>query len=71
MSDAQADLLEAITRQGNVKKAKDLVETTQQEYIQDEIKARVQEETVRKVHQKQADKEMDVRTLGLVLAGNL
>ena len=63
LTDAQADVLEAINRTANVKKVKELVDATQQEYINAEAKARVQEETVRKVNQKQVDKAMDVRLI--------
>ena len=61
MTDAKADMLEAINRRANVQKVKDLVDSTQQDYIQAEVKARVQEETVRKVNQMRVDQAMDVR----------
>ena len=41
--------------------AKEMVDTQQQEYIMAEQKARAQEETIRKVHQKEANHAMDVR----------
>ena len=66
MTDAQADLMEAINRKAGVKKAKDLLDTAQQEYVQADLKARAQEETVRKVNQKVVDKAMDV-SCGLVV----
>ena len=61
VTDSQVDVLEAITRKVSVKKAKQMADATQQEYILDEAKARVQEDTVRKVNQKMVDKAMDVR----------
>ena len=61
MSDAQAEVLESIARRAGKKKAQELYDTTQQEYILAEAKARSQEEAMRKVHQKQVDKAMDVR----------
>lgn len=59
MSDAQADVVEAITRKASVKKAKALQDETQKEYVQADVKARAQENTVRKVNQKMAAKAMD------------
>lgn len=59
VSDAQAEVLESIVRQASKKKAQELSSTTQQEYILAETKARSQEEAVRKIHQKEADKAMD------------
>ena len=53
-------MLEQIVRKANVKLAKEMADTQQQEYIVAEKKARAQEETMRKVHQKEADKAMDV-----------
>ena len=44
--------------------AKEMVDTQQQEYIMAEQKARAQEETIRKVHQKEANHAMDVRARG-------
>ena len=66
MSDAQAEMLEAINRRASIKKAKAMVDQTQQDYIQAEIKEKVQEDMVRKVNQKQADKAMDVSLLDRV-----
>ena len=54
------NVLEEINRQASVKKVKELVDTTQKEYISADAKARVQEDTMRKVNQKQADMAMDV-----------
>jgi hypothetical protein len=61
VSDAQVEVLESIARRASKKQANELSDTTQQEYILAEAKARSQEEAMRKVHQKQADKAMDVR----------
>ena len=41
-----------------------MADTQQQEYIMAEQKARAQEETVRKVHQKEANHAMDVCARG-------
>lgn len=60
VSDAQAEVLESIVRKASKKKAKELFDKTQQEYIRADAKARTQEEAMRKVHQKQVDKAMDV-----------
>lgn len=65
VSDAQAEVLESIVRQANKKKAQELSNATQQDYIMAEAKARSQEEAVRKIHQKEADKAMDVSHLSL------
>lgn len=61
VSDAQVEVLEAITRKASIKKAKKMADDTQKEYIQDEAKARSQEAAVRKAHQKEVDKAMAVR----------
>ena len=60
VSDAQAEVLESIARRASKKKAKELSDATQQEYILAEAKARSQEAAVRKIHQKEADKAMEV-----------
>ena len=59
-SPAQAEVLEEIVRKASIKTAKEMADAQQQEYIQAEQKARAQEQAMRKVHQKQADKAMDV-----------
>lgn len=59
-SAAQAEVLEAIVRKASIKTAKEMADAQQQEYIQAEQKARAQEQAMRKVHQKQADRAMDV-----------
>jgi len=59
VTDSQVEVLEQIRRKANVKLAKEMADTQQQEYILAEQKARAQEETMRKVHQKEADKAMD------------
>ena len=59
-SEAKSDVLSEISRKASIKKAKQLAEDTQQQYIIAERKARSEEETVRKIHQKQADKAMEV-----------
>ena len=73
-------VLEAITRKASVKMAKNLVANTQQEYVQAELKARAQEDTVRKINQIQANRDMDVSlctcsdgvdTLGTLLIASL
>ena len=60
-SEAKSDVLSELSRKAAIKEAKELANTTQQEYIRAEQKARVEEDTVRKVHQKQADAAMQVR----------
>lgn len=70
MSDAQAEVLESIARRASKMKAKELSDATQQEYILAEAKARSQEEAMRKVHQKQVDKAMDVRHIYIYLSSN-
>lgn len=60
-SEAKGEVLSELVRKASIKKAKQLAEATQQEYVTAEQKARAAEETVRKVHQMQADKAMDVR----------
>ena len=57
------EVLEQIRRKANVKLAKEMADSQQQEYILAEQKARAQEETMRKVHQKEADKAMDVSAM--------
>ena len=57
-------MLEQICRKANIKKAKEMADTQQQEYIMAEQKARAQEETIRKVHQKEANHAMDVCARG-------
>ena len=54
-SEVKSEVLTEISRKAAVKEAKQLADTTQQGYILAEKKARVTEDTVRKVHQKQAD----------------
>ena len=71
VSDAQAEVLESIIRQASKKKAQELSEATQREYVQAEAKARYQEEAVRKIHQKEANKAMDVSHLSLSLSLSL
>lgn len=65
VSDSQVTVLEAINRRASIKDAKEQAESTQKEYIQAEAKARAQEDTVRKVHQKQVDLAMDVSLYGV------
>ena len=60
VSDAQATVLEDINRRANRKSAHEMEDAVKQEYIQAERKSRAQEEAVRKVHQKEVDKAMDV-----------
>ena len=60
MSDSQVIVLEEISRKSNIKVAKEQADSTQREYIQADTKARVLEDTVRKVNQKAADLAMDV-----------
>ena len=64
ISDSQTEVLEQICRKANIKMAKEMVDTQQQEYIMAEQKARAQEETIRKVHQKEANHAMDVCARG-------
>ena len=71
VSDAQAEVLESIVRQASLKKAQELSKVTQQEYVMADAKARSQEEAVRKIHQKQADRAMDVSALSLSLVLSL
>ena len=59
ISDSQTEVLEQICRKANIKMAKEMVDTQQQEYIMAEQKARAQEDTIRKVHQKEANHAMD------------
>ena len=61
ISDSQTEVLEQICRKANIKMAKEMVDTQQKEYVMAEQKARAQEETIRKVHQKEANHAMDVR----------
>ena len=65
LSDAKAAVLESIAREAGKKEAKIMAETARQEYMTAEAKTRSQEETMRKVHQKQADRAMDVSGCGL------
>ena len=58
-------MLESIAREAGKKEAKIMAETARQEYMTAEAKTRSQEETMRKVHQKQADRAMDVSGCGL------
>lgn len=67
VSDAQVEVLESIARRAGKKTARELANATQQEYIQAEAKARSQEEAVRKIHQKEVDKAMDVRKPSITL----
>ena len=60
-SEAKGDVLSELTRKASIKEAKQLADATQQEYVRAEQKTRAVEDTVRKVHQKQADRAMDVR----------
>lgn len=64
-SEAKGEVLSELARKASIKKAKQLAEATQQEYVAAQQKARVAEETVRKVHQMQADKAMDVRLISI------
>ena len=59
-SEVKSEVLTEISRKAAVKEAKQLADTTQQDYILAANKARVAEDTVRKVHQKQADAAMQV-----------
>lgn len=49
-----------VTILANVKEAKAQKDATQKEYEQDEIRARAQEDAIRQVNQKMADKAMMV-----------
>lgn len=49
-----------VTILANVKEAKAQKDATQKEYEQDEIRARAQEDVIRQVNQKMADKAMMV-----------
>lgn len=49
-----------VTILANVREAKALKDAAQKEYEQDEKRARVQEEAIRQVNQKMADKAMTV-----------
>ena len=60
MTDSQVTVLEEINRKASVKQAKQMADQQQQEYIQAEKKSRTQEDTVRLIHQKQADNAMKV-----------
>lgn len=62
-SDVKSDVLSEITRKAAIKEAKELADATQLEYVRADQKSKAGEETVRKVHQKQADKAMDVRSI--------
>lgn len=64
-SEAKGEVLSELARKSSIKKAKELAEATQQEYVIAEQKTRAAEETVRKVHQMQADKAMDVRFIDI------
>jgi hypothetical protein len=56
----KGDVLSEISQKAAIQEAKQLADATQAEYIQAEQKTRVGEEVVRKIHQKEADKAMDV-----------
>ena len=50
-----------VTMLGNIREAKAQKDAAQKEYEQDEKKARVQEDAIRQVNQKMADKAMTVK----------
>ena len=60
ISDARNEVLESIAREAAKKEAKSLAEATRREAIVADAKVHAQEETMRIVHQKQADRAMDV-----------
>ena len=60
LTDAQANVLEDITRKVSIKKAKEMTDATQKEYILEQMKSKAQEDTIRKVNQMKVDKAMDV-----------
>lgn len=53
-------MLSEISRKAAIQEAKQLADATQEEYIHAQQKARAGEEMVRKIHQKEADKAMEV-----------
>ncbi|XP_065884764.1 golgin subfamily A member 6-like protein 22 [Dysidea avara] len=57
-SDSQVQMLEEITRKANVRDAKAQKDAALDEYVQEEKKARAQEDAIRQVNQKMADKAM-------------
>ena len=59
-SEAKGDVLSEISRKAAIREVKQLADATQDQYIRAEQKTRAGEEVVRKIHQKEADKAMDV-----------
>ena len=59
-SEVKGDVLSEIYQKAAIREAKQLADATQAEYIQAEQKTRTGEEVVRKIHQKEVDKAMDV-----------
>ena len=57
----KSDVLSEINRNASIKQAKEMADSQQLEYVMAEKKAHLQEDMIRKVHQKEADHAMDVR----------
>ena len=49
-----------ISRKASIREAKQLADATQEDYVRAEQKARTGEELVRKIHQKEVNRAMDV-----------
>lgn len=55
----KSDVLSEINRNASIKQAKEMADSQQLEYVMAEKKAHLQEDMIRKVHQKEADHAMD------------
>lgn len=67
-AEAKGDVLSEISRKAAIREAKQLADATQEEYIHAQQKARAGEEMVRKIHQKEADKAMEVSVCVCILS---
>eukprot|EP00731_Ephydatia_muelleri_P017030 Em0010g128a len=55
----KSDVLSEINRNASIKQAKEMADAQQLEYVMAEKKAHLQEDMIRKIHQKEADHAMD------------
>ncbi len=60
ISDARTEVLESLAREAAKREAKSQIEAVRREAVLADAKVRAQEETMRMVHQKQADRAMKV-----------
>lgn len=64
----KSDILTEINRNASIKQAKEMADAQQLEYVMADKKVHLQEDMIRKIHQKEADEAMDVRNSVFLVA---